>query len=68
MKKDQAIRDAFKIGDFVVGIGPHRGCSNVFEGNGGHYQPFSYLDDFDPAHFRLATEDEKSAAIADIQR
>ena len=59
----KVMRDAYKDGDWVFGIGPHKGCSEVFEGYG-HLQPFSYLDDFDPGHFRLATEEEIEEAKA----
>jgi hypothetical protein len=52
------IRKSFNVGDWVVGIGEHKGCSQVFEGTYCDYQPFSYLDDFDPSNFRLATQEE----------
>ena len=55
-------RKAFSIGDWVFGIGEHKGCSEVFEGDYCDYQPFSYLDDFDPNNFRLATQEEINAA------
>ena len=60
-----AVRAAFSPGDWVVGIGPHRGCSEVFEGDG-LYQPFSYLNDYDPSHFRLASNDEEQAARSTV--
>lgn len=62
--EEASVRKAFKPGDWVLGIGEHQGCSEVFEGDGGHYQPFSYLNDYDPNHYRFATEDEKEAALA----
>lgn len=60
--KSAAVREAFKPGDWVFGIGEHVGCSPVFEGYNGSYQPFDYLNDFDPAHFRLATVEEIAEA------
>ena len=53
----KVMRDAYKDGDWVFGIGSHKGCSEVFEGYG-FLQPFEYLNDFDPTHFRLATHEE----------
>jgi hypothetical protein len=50
------VRLKFNIGDWVFGIGEHKGCSPVFEGTYCDYQPFSYLNDFNPDNFRLATE------------
>ena len=61
--KDAAVKESFKPGDYLVGIGPHKGCSQVFQGAYDDYQPFHYLNDFDPSHFRLATDEEKQAAI-----
>lgn len=55
--KYEALRKKFGIGDWVYGLGEHKGCSPVFEGYG-KLQPFEYLNDFDPDNFRLATEDE----------
>jgi hypothetical protein len=52
------VRKVFKVGDWVFGIGENKGCSQVFEGTYLDYQPFSYLDDFDPTNFRLATQKE----------
>lgn len=54
---ERAVRAAFSVGDWVFGVGEHRGCSQVFEGYG-KYQPFDYLNDFDPDNFRLATKRE----------
>ena len=62
--KRASVRALFKHGDYVVGIGGfHCGCSDVFEGPSGELQPFDYLNDYDPSHFRLATEEEKDAVI-----
>ncbi len=60
--KYEALRKKFKEDDWVFGIGEHKGCSPVFENPGGVLQPFEYLDDFNPDHFRLATEEEKKTA------
>lgn len=49
------VRKRFKIGDWVFGLGEHVGCSCVFEGSCCDYQPFSYLNDFNPDNYRLAT-------------
>jgi len=61
----KVMRDTYKDGDWVFGIGPHKGCSPVFEGCG-HLQPFSYLHDYDPAHFRLATTDEIKESMVKV--
>jgi len=60
--KSKDVRGKFKVGDWVFGIGEHLGCSEVFEGTYCDYQPFSYLDDFDQANFRLATSEEIETA------
>ncbi len=53
------IRKAFRPGDWVVSTNTtHSGCYKVFEGVFCDYHPFSYLGDFDPLHFRLATQEE----------
>jgi len=52
------VRKHFKDGDWVFGIGENKGCSMVFTGNSDDFQPFSYLDNYDPANFRVATEVE----------
>ena len=57
--KYEALRKKFKVGDWVFGIGEHKGCSEVFEGYGNTLQPFDYLNDFNPDNYRLATEEEK---------
>ena len=59
----RAMREAYNDGDWVFGIGPHLGCSEVFEGYG-HLQPFSYLNDYDPTHFRLATPEEIAESLS----
>ncbi len=58
-RESAEIRKIYKEGDWITGVGHYSaGCSQVFTGGGGHYHPFSFLDDFDPTHFRLATKDE----------
>ena len=52
------VKKRFKDGDWVVGIGEHIGMSQVFDCDTDHPQPFSYLDDNDPANFRLASQSE----------
>lgn len=51
------IKAKFKDGDWVFGVGEHKGCSEVFT-DYGQMQPFSYLNDYNPNHFRLATKAE----------
>jgi len=60
--RSKDVREKFDVGDWVFGIGEHEGCSEVFEGTYCDFQPFSYLDDFNPDNFRLATELEIEAA------
>ena len=62
-KLSSRIRKVFKNGDWVFGIGKHKGCSQVFSGTYGDMQPFSYLDDFDPNDFRIATDNEIKEAL-----
>lgn len=57
-KSSVKIRNVFNNGDWVVGIGKHEGCSQVFTGTYGDMQPFSYLNDYEPNNFRLATDKE----------
>ena len=59
--KDE-IKKHFKNGDWVFGVGEHKGCSEVFTGNYGDFQPFSYLNDYDPKNYRLATPKEIQTA------
>ena len=56
--RSREVRKAFKVGDWVFSIGEHEGCSQVFEGAYCDFQPFSYLNDFDPKNFRHATPEE----------
>lgn len=62
------VRKVFSVGDWVLGIGKHEGCSIVFESDSCDYQPFSYLNDYNPKNFRLATPDEiQQAEFADAE-
>lgn len=61
------IRNHFKIGDWIVGIGKYRGISEVFEHtlDSGEkvLQPFHNLNIYDHKKFRLATHEEKNKEI-----
>lgn len=61
--KRDAIKRAFPPGTWVFGIGPHKGCSEVFEGSAGVLQPFDYLQDYDLSHYRVATPAEVMEAM-----
>ncbi|MGR3218943.1 MAG: hypothetical protein ACUZ8H_03875 [Candidatus Anammoxibacter sp.] len=61
-QKSKEVREKFNIGDWVFGLGEHHGCSQVFEGDSKDYQPFSYLNDFNPDNYRIATKDEIAKA------
>lgn len=63
--KFDALRRKFKLGDWVFGLGEHKGCSQVFEGHG-VLQPFDYLADYDPVNFRLATKDEAESSKGEV--
>ena len=56
------IRKVFKNGDWVFGIGEHKGCSMAFEFETKHPQPFSFLGATNPDDFRIATKEEIKAA------
>jgi len=51
------VKEKFKDGDWIFGLGAHKGCSEVFTAHG-VVQPFSYLDDYNPDNFRIATPNE----------
>jgi hypothetical protein len=53
----ETVYTKFKEGDFVVGLGEHKGCSMVLTVYG-FFQPFQYLEDFNPDNFRIATNEE----------
>ena len=58
----KAMRDKFKEGDFVFGLGEHKGCSAVFDHDKPNIQPFSYLNATNPDDFRLANSEEITEA------
>jgi hypothetical protein len=58
MDRFKALRDKFKEGDWVFGLGEEKGCSPVFDHDRPNIQPFSYLDATNPDDFRLATKEE----------
>jgi len=60
--KYKEVKEKFKEGDWVFGVGNKKGCSPVFDYDTDHPQPFSYLDATNPDDFRLATETEITAA------
>jgi len=62
--KYKALREKFKEGDWVFGLGEHIGCSPVFDHDKPNIQPFSYLNATNPDDFRLATDDEIKEAKA----
>ena len=57
-KKHIEIKKHYKNGDWVFGIGPNKGCSQVFTGSSGDFQPFDFLNDYNPFNFRQATYQE----------
>jgi len=61
----KAVKEKFKDGDWVFGIGEHIGCSMVFDHDTNMPQPFSYLDAVNPDDFRLATDAEIKKARKD---
>ena len=58
----KAVREKFKDGDWVFGLGEHVGCSACFDMAEKNPQPFSYLDATNPDDFRIATTEEVEAA------
>jgi len=58
MDKYEAVKEKFNDGDWVFGVGEHVGCSEAFDMDTKHPQPFSYLDATNPDDFRLATKEE----------
>jgi len=45
-------------GQWVTGIGQQRGCSQVFVDSDGNLQPYTFLDNNNPADFRESTLNE----------
>lgn len=64
--KYSAVKEKFKDGDWVFGIGKHRGCSQAFT-SGKCFYPFSYLDATSPDDFRIATVFEINQIRMDCQ-
>ena len=64
IKNYDAVKEKFKDGDWVVGVGKHVGCSPVLDHDTNNPQPFSYLDEDNPDEFRLATDEEIEASKA----
>lgn len=58
------LREKYKEGDWVFGIGEHIGCSIVFDCDKPNIQPFSYLNSTSLDDFRLATKGEIEVAKA----
>jgi hypothetical protein len=60
--KYSVFREIYKNDDWVFGVGGKVGCSQVFDIDTKHPQPFSYLDATNPDDFRMATADEIAEA------
>ncbi len=60
------VRQIYKDGDWVTGIGKYQGCSIVFDSDT-NMQPFSFLHCTNPSEFRLATEEEILIALYRIR-
>lgn len=58
MNKNIEILKIFPEGVMVESTIGEGGPSEVFVGDSGHTQPFSYLDDYEPSHFRIVTQEE----------
>lgn len=54
----EQVKKTYKNGDWVFGIGEHKGCSEVFDIETDKPQPFSYLSSNNLDDFRLATKPE----------
>ena len=63
----QHVKKKFKNDDWIISIDKYNGCSQVHTDFVGELQPFSYLDDYNPDHYRLATEEEIIKAKKDIK-
>ena len=60
----KTLSERFPPGTWVFGIGQHRGCSEVHGEVGGEFlQPFDYLNDYNPDHYRVATPAEVMEAM-----
>jgi len=60
--KLKKLRQIFKTGDWIYAVGDKMSCYEVFEDEGGNFQPFSFLKDYDPTHFILATAEKIAEA------
>ena len=58
MNKDTEILEIFPEGVMVESTIGEGGPSEVFVGGSGDTQPFSYLGDYNPEHFRIVTKEE----------
>ncbi len=58
MSKNEEILKIFPSGVIVESTIGEGGPSEVFVGDSGHAQPFSYLNDYEPSHYRIVTEEE----------
>jgi len=58
----EKIREKFKDGDWIFGIGDEEGCSMAFDFDTDCPQPFSYLGATNPDDFRIATAEEIAEA------
>lgn len=56
--KYKKLRNKFSEGEWVYGVGDHKGCSPVFDHDKLNIQPFSYLNATNPNDFRIATKEE----------
>jgi len=51
--KEKELLKLFPLGTIIESADGKNGGSEVFRGSGGELQPFSYLDDWDPSHYRV---------------
>lgn len=58
MNNNEEILKTFPVGVMVESTIGEGGPSVVFIGDSGHTQPFSYLDDYEPEHFRIVPQEE----------
>lgn len=62
--KDEEILKIFPVGTWIIAEEwcEHQGCSQVFKGDSGLAQPFSYLSNYIKEDFRVATQSEIDCA------
>lgn len=62
MNEQHEIKKYFDVGDMIIGVGKHKGMSEIFEqklaDGSTTWQPFSYLNCWDHTQFRRATQEE----------